>query len=289
MEPQEQGGQQTHELLAHQRELLEREDPWTRAKRAGELITFHQDEVTELSRMRREAIEELVSGGTKQTDIAAKINMTKARLSKLLSSGPKPARAFLGTGKITVAIGGKQESQKANPSAVISAEALAAYHAFSDLASAYNLDTEYELVPPPGMVRLNRTNLVVMTSPRLLPLVGQVLEADKNLAFESGAQGWFLRDRTTETIYRSPSDSGEPCDYAYIGRLPRPDGQGYFLYMAGIHAMGTKGAVHYLTENIEELYAQAKKKRFSTLIACHYDADTREITSTENVTPIYTA
>lgn len=289
MKPHEQGEQPTRELLTQQRELLEREDPWVRAMRAGELITFHQDEVTELSRIRREAIEELVSNGIKQSAIAAQINMTKARLSKLLSSGPIPARAFLGTGKITVAIGGKHESQKANPSAVISAEALASYHVFSELAKSYNLETEYELVPPPGMVRLNRTNLVVMTSPRLLPMVGQVLESDQNLAFESGAQGWYLKDRTTETVYRSPSDNGEPCDYAYIGRLPRPDGQGYFLYMAGIHAMGTKGAAHYLAENIEDLYAKVKKKRFSMLIACHYDPDTREITSTENLSPIYMA
>jgi hypothetical protein len=214
--------------------------------------------------------------------------MTRARVSKLLSSGPNPARAFLGTGRLTVAIGGKFEGQKASgPSAVISAEALAAYNVIKDVAGSYHMDADYELVPPPGMVRLNRTNLIVMTSPRLLPLVGQVLESDPYLAFESGAQGWFLRDKETGVVYRSPSDSGTSSDYAYIGRLPRPDGKGTFLYLAGIHAMGTLGAAQYLADNLEDLYGQVKTRRWSTLIECHYDADTRQVSSTNRVTPVY--
>jgi hypothetical protein len=248
---------------AAEREQLQSADAWTRARRAGELITFHQGEVTELSHMRREAIDELLTSGLKQTAIAAELGMTRARLSKILSTGPNPSRSFLGTGRLTVSIGGKFESQRANPSAVISAEALAAYNHLRDLAASHNLDTEYELVPPPGMVRLNRSNLIVMTSPRLLPLVGQVLESDENISFESGSQGWYLKDKTTGELYRSPSDSGTPCDYAYLGRLPRPDGKGNFLYLAGIHAMGTLGAAHFLSDNLEMLYSEVKTRSMS--------------------------
>ena len=48
--------------------------------------------------------------------------------------------------------------------------------------------------------------------------------------------------------FHSPSDKGEPVDYGYIGRLPRPDGRGTFLYLAGIHAMGTLGVTQYLED-----------------------------------------
>ena len=36
-------------------------------------------------------------------------------------------------------------------------------------------------------------------------------------------------------------DNGEMCDFGYLGRLPRPDGRGTFLYIGGIHAAGTSG------------------------------------------------
>jgi hypothetical protein len=220
-------------------------------------------------------------------DLGRLLGVSRARVGQLLSSGPRPERALLGTGAITVAIGGKFEAGKAQPSAVISSEALAAYNLISRTCDDLKLSTEHEIVPPPGMVRLTRDNLIVIGSPRILPLVGQVLESDENLAFDSDAQGWFLRDLAKGDIYRSPSDSGECCDYAYIGRLPRPDGKGTFLYLAGIHAMGTLGAARFLTDHLAELYGSVRTGRWSTLVESHWDSDSREITSTSQVTPIY--
>ncbi|MGI5507445.1 sigma-70 family RNA polymerase sigma factor [Lentzea sp. CA-135723] len=263
-------------------------DPEQRLIQAHHLVSEFASFGSEAARIRREAAEALTAKGKSQVDIGKLIDLSRSRVGQIISHGPRPQRAFLGSGKITVAIGGKQEGQKVNPSAVISAEALSAYKALDKLASSFGLEAEYELIPPPGIVRLNRPNLIVMTSPRLLPLVGQVLESDQSLAFESGAQGWYLRDNASGIEYRSPSDSGEAADYAYIGRLPRPDGQGTFLYLAGIHAMGTRGAAQFLVDNIDDLYDEVKKKRFSTLIRCDYHPDTREITATQQVTPIYT-
>lgn len=51
----------------------------------------------------------------------------------------------------------------------------------------------------------------------------------------------YMVNHHTGEVYRSPSDSGEPIDYGYLGRLSRPDGRGTFQYLAGIHAMGNLG------------------------------------------------
>lgn len=267
---------------------LERQDDETRLVRAHALVAFHNERAGEASRIRREALMKLVDAGRSRSDLARLLNITPSRVGQLLSSGPKPERALLGAGAITVAIGGKTEAGKArNASSVVSSEALAAYHMIRDACTDFKLEAEHEVVPPPGMVRLNRDNLIVIGSPRILPLVGQVLEADEHLGFDSGAQGWFLFDRAQGETYRSPSDTGEPSDYAYVGRLPRPDGKGTFLYIAGIHAMGTLGAARYLTTNLAEIYQSVRTGRWSTLVATHYDPDTHAITSTDRITPIY--
>jgi hypothetical protein len=88
--------------------------------------------------------------------------------------------------------------------------------------------------------------------------------------------------------YRSPIDSGEAADYAYVGRLPRPDGKGTFLYLAGTHAPGNLGAAHFVADNITELHRDLKARRFSVLIVCRFDPkDRRRILATERLTPIY--
>ncbi|MEV1145558.1 hypothetical protein [Micromonospora sp. NPDC049799] len=171
--------------------------------------------------------------------------------------------------------------------AVVSAEMLAAYEKVSNLARGLGLKTEYEVVPPPGMVDLNRTNLIVVGSPRILPFVGQVLASDAKLGFGKDDGGLFLVNHQTGEEFRSPSDKGEPVDYGYIGRLPRPDGRGTFLYLAGIHAMGTLGVAQYLEDHLDELYREVKNRRFSLLVACTYDPMKRSVKKVDALTPIY--
>lgn len=270
--------------------LCDISDPAERAKVASELVARYQADMTEVSRIRREALDELLSQGMTHGDIASKIGTTRARVTQLLSSGPRPERAFLGSGTITVAIGGKLEQGRRDASSqpLVSAEAVQAYQALAGLARSLSLQSEQEVVPPPGLVNLNRTNLIVLTSPRLLPFVGQVLESDPRYGFGSGDQGIYLVDRETGTEYRAPQDTtGEPCDYAYVGRLPRPDGRGTFLYLAGIHAMGTYGAAKYLEDNLVDLYRDLKTRRFSVLVRVDYDPDKRQLTSVSELAPLH--
>lgn len=271
--------------------LLQIPDPLDRAKKAGDVIDAHQTVINEVSQVRRIALEQLITLGLTQTDIGKSIGMTRARVGQLLTSGPRPERAFLGGGTvITIAVGGKPEGGRTagKPSALISAEATAAYETLAELSRSLGLKCEpVEVVSPPGHVNLNRPGLVVLCGPRLLPFVGQVLEADPRLGFVKDYGVNYLIDRETGKNYHSPSDSGTNVDYAYVGRLPRPDGKGTFLYLAGIHAMGTKGAASYVEANIETLWKEHKTRRFSVLVECAFDPETGDILETKPLTEVY--
>lgn len=273
-------------------EVAKLPDTLTRVREAGAAITRLQVAITELSRLRREGLEQLVSQGMTHTQIAEQLGTTRARIGQLLTSGPSPERALLGPapgGGLIVALGGKVEGGKEAGAAgpVVAQEDLQAYDRLRKLAQTLGLSTRYEVVSQSGMIDLTRDGLIVICGPRLSPLIAQVLAGDRRLAFERDDSGWHLVDRVTGRVYHSPMDADEPGDYAYLGRLPRLDGQGSFLYIAGIHAAGAAGVVHYLSNHLRDLYDEVKRKRFSLLVGCTFDPDTREVTSSAALTPVY--
>jgi transcriptional regulator with XRE-family HTH domain len=263
-------------------------DPAERARAINVLIDEHTEAINGLSALRRTALEEMLATGMTQLQIAGKLGMTRSRVSQLLMGGSKAERAFLGAGKLTVAMGAKLESGRSDPGAVVSAQAFAAFQTIANAARALGLEAVSETVPPPGLVDLNRPNLVVLTNPRLLPFLAQVMGADPFLRYTNDDRGWYLVDRQTGVEYRSPRDEGENRDYGYLGRLPRPDGKGTFLYAAGLHAEGTLGAAEYLATNLSDLYKELKTKRFSMVVSCTFDpAKPESVLSTERVTELY--
>lgn len=270
-------------------EVADVSDPIERAKAAHSLIDQYQEAIAELSRVRRLSIETLLESGMTQTQVAEMLGMSRSRMSQLLSAGVRPERAFLGAGKLTVAIGAKLEANRRDPGGMLSVEAFAAYELLAGAARAVGLDAAYEVVPPPGLVHLNRPSLIVLTNPRLLPFLSQVMEADPHLRYVLDEDGnWYLVDVTTGIEYRSKRETGDASDYGYVGRLPRPDGKGTFLYLAGTHAQGTLGAAHFVTTNLSDLYKEVKTRRFSAIIECKFDPkEQRKVISTERVTPLY--
>ncbi|QDI69739.1 transcriptional regulator [Streptomyces calvus] len=265
-------------------------EPVSRAKAAIDLMATYQGWVLELSRIRREAIEEAQASGMTQAEIASRLGVSRGRVGQLASAGPPPERAFFGTDLVTVSLGGKYEAGKTpeqNPSEVVAREDLDNFEHLRKLLNGMKLDAQYEVIPPSGIVNLNRDNHVVVCGPRLSPIVAQVLEGDDNLRFEKD-HAWHLVDQKAGQQYRSPMDEdGSAGDYGYLGRLPRLDGRGTFLYIAGIHAIGANGVVHYLEHNLAELYREVRTKRFSTLISCRYNPETLEVLESRRVTPLY--
>src|SRR5262249_24135987 len=145
-------------------------DPGERALAVNQLIDEYQAVIAELSDLRRETLRELLASGMPQTAIAEMLGISKSRVSQLLSAGSRPERAFLGTGTVTVAVGGKLEASKPDPGGVVSSESFGGYEVLASLARTVGLDATYEVVPPPGHVHLNRANLIVMAGPPPLPV-----------------------------------------------------------------------------------------------------------------------
>lgn len=264
-------------------------DPYDKIVRVGAALGEVQTLTAELGRARREEMETLIAKGVAQNEIGRRTNLSSSRMSQILSAGPAPERAFFGPAvkNVTVAVAQKLEGAKVKPGPVLSIDDLQAYDQLRALVEDLGLKCAYEMIAPPGNVRLNRDGLTLICGPRHSHLIAQVLESDDTLRFDKDGQGWHLIDHNTGTTYRSPEDFGDYGDIAYFGRLPRPDGKGHFLYVAGIHAAGAAGVVHYMHHELPSLYREVRNRRFSTLIQCRYDPDTHQVVSSERITPIY--
>lgn len=266
-------------------------DPLERAAQAHALVTRLAQVSSEASRVRREALGVLEDQEVSRLEIAKHLGITRTRVGQLVRSGPNPERALLSHdgGPVIIALGSKQAEVGGTISDMISRDAAEAHDALKHALDAYDVGSSREIVPAPGLVDLNRDRLITLGSPKVLPVVGQILASDPHLGFASDDTGRYLLDRTTDTVYRSPQDSGEEVDYAYLGRLPRPDGKGSFLYLAGLHAAGTHGAARYLIDHAPELYRAVKGELFSLLVKTVYKTDEGErvITGTEALTQTY--
>ncbi|MFD5728333.1 sigma-70 family RNA polymerase sigma factor [Streptomyces sp. NPDC058368] len=274
-------------------QLKDLPDPLERAKLAHALAGQVQDYGTELQMVRNEAMNETLRvGQLNSTQLAAELGISKGRVSQLAKGAP-PERLFLGSGKVVVALAEKLEDsrgkggKKVIQGPVIATEDVQTYERLRELAEEVGLEMTFERIPLGGNVRLNRNNLVVICGPRLSPLIEQILEGDPHLGFSKDDDGWYLTDRHTGQVYRSPMDRGESGDIAYFGRLPRPDGQGTFLYIAGVHARGSGGVVHWLNRELSNVHRELKARRFSTLISSRFDPETLEIIASEQITPFY--
>ena len=81
--------------------------------------------------------------------------------------------------------------------------------------------------------------------------------------------------------------TSRPADVGYLSRLHRPDGNGTFILLTGIHAVGSHGIIDFLRRELADLYEQVDLQPFSTLIATEYDPATRQLVRSERIAPLY--
>lgn len=247
-------------------------DPIRQARRATELLAVYGQRTTELARLRKAAIDRAHDElGMTYTEVASKVGITKGRITQLRKSAPPVERAFFGVGPVTVAVPVRVIGDR--PHGVIALEDSTAAERLGDLLTSLSLAVESYQIPPTGEWE-PPTDAVAICGPKSSKVTAEAIAADPYLSFEPDTDGnWAITDRATGEAFVSPSDTGDPTqDIAYIARLPH---QGHALVIvAGVHALGSIGAVEYLTANLPDLYGAVGDAPFSLVVSSVFDGTT---------------
>jgi len=245
-------------------------DPVRQGRAATELLAVYQQRSIELARLRRAAIERLrEERGLSYAAIAKEFGLSKGRVGQIRQSAPPLERAFFGVGPVTVALP-LRDSGRAFP--VIASEDALSGERVTALLEGLQLDVKQFRIPTDGA--WNPTgDVVAICGPKSSPVTADALTHDPVLDFRQAERGWSITDRATGTTYRSPMDEhgSRTEDIAYLGRVPIPGGT--MLLIAGIHALGSVGAVDYLTTHVADLYEQVGHERFSMVVASRHDGE----------------
>ena len=245
-------------------------DPVRRGRRATELLAVYQQRAAELARLRKAAVEDAHRDlGLSYTQIAAAMGLTKGRVSQIRGTAPPPERAFFGTGPVSVGVPLRHGvTDRRRP--LVAAEDMQAGEETARLLEGYALAvTRYQIGPqtaaaPPG-------DAVVICGPKTAPVGAALLARDRALDMREDGGRWWIVQRATGQRLGSPSDEADPAaaDLAYVGR--HQEGEHVTVHIAGIHAIGSLGAVHYLAGHLAELFTQAGDASLSLVTRASYD------------------
>ncbi|KOV60246.1 RNA polymerase subunit sigma-24 [Streptomyces sp. NRRL WC-3618] len=264
------------------------EDPYRLLREVTTRLADAQQEVTELARLRRRVVQDLHAQGLSYAQIATKAGLSRGRIHQIRHTGPAPEGAFLGRGAVVIATPLRRDDERGRT--VVAVDDVSSGKRLEDLARSYGLDVASDHVPVTGEIDLNRDGMVVVCGPRMSQQMWDTYALDPVLRWEQAEDGpWTLVDSRTGTVYRSGQDSDpkRPYDVGYLGKLPRPDGSGSVLAIAGIHTQGSLGVVQLLASDLATLWGQVGEHRFSTLVGVEYDPETSEPRSYELLTPLY--
>lgn len=263
-------------------------EPFKLLRAATDRLGEAQREVTELARLRRRVVQELHAQGLSYAQIAEAAGLSRGRIHQIRHTGPAPEGAFLGSGSVVIVTPLKREARNARP--VVAMEDVAAADRLAALARSVGLEVSQEHVGLDGKIDLDRPGLIVICGPRLSAMMADFYAADPVLKWEQAPDGpWTVRDTATGILYRSGADEAPAAalDVAYLGRLPRPDGDGSVLAFTGIHPPGTLGVVQLLTSDLRVLWEQAGTGRFSVVVGTRHDPATNEPIDVSLLSPVY--
>lgn len=243
-------------------------DPLRQAQRATELIDVYKNRSAELARLRKAAIDRAYADGRSYTDIAKASGVTKGRITQIRKSAPPAARAFFGVGPVTVAIPRRALGER--PRGVIASEDQAAADAMAELLVLLGHQPRSYEIPPTGEWE-PPADAVAICGPKSSHVTAEAIESDPYLSFEPDSEGrWVITDRQTGSVFVSPYDVGDKTrDIAYVARLTRNNRQ--VLVVAGVHALGSIGAVEYLRRNLDDLFGIVDERPFSLVVASTFD------------------
>ena len=247
-------------------------DPVRQAQMAGELITLYQQRSVELARLRKEAINRAAEQtGMSFSAIANQLGLTRGRITQIRQSAPPAERAFFGVGPVTIALPLRSVPGRALP--VISSEDSQASERLSQTLSDLAFQVHHMRIPPDGIWQPTG-DTVAICGPKSSAVTAEAIGADPFLSFEPDDNGkWVISERDGSRVYQSSMDSEKHAwaDVAYVGRLTYRGQQ--LIIIAGIHALGSLGAIDYLSRALPELYAAVGTGRFSMVVSSEHEGE----------------
>lgn len=247
-------------------------DPRRQGRRATELLAVYQQRTIELARLRREGMRRLQDEeGLSYAAVAAEFGVSKGRIGQITQTAPPAERGLFGVGPMTVAVPLRPGLERSLP--VIASEDALAYERLAAYLRDLLLPVEQLRIPVGGDWR-PRGDVVAICGPKSSPISAAALAADPLLDYREEPGGrWVIADRASGERWGSPMDD-EPRtdrDIAYVGRLPVPGGS--MLLIAGVHALGSLGAVDWLVAHAAELYRRVGDGPFSMVTASRHDGE----------------
>jgi hypothetical protein len=159
---------------------------------------------------------------------------------------------------------------------MISSEDSRAAEMLTGLLSRLAFQVERFHIPPDGDWE-PPDDAVAICGPKSSAVTARAIATDPHLAFEPDEHGlWTIRERDGSRVYRSAMDDAASAgwsDVAYVGRLSRPDGRS-LLVIAGVHALGSVGAVDHLASILPDLYARVGTEPFSMVVGSEHAGTT---------------
>jgi hypothetical protein len=245
-------------------------DPISRGRRATALLGVYQQRATELARLRKRSIEEAHQArGLSYTEIAELLGISKGRVTQIRQTAPVAERAFFGVGPITVGIPYRYQVTDRNRPLIAAEDSKTSeqiQQLLRELAfnvSAYEIEPERER-PPAG-------DTVVICGPKSAPVGAWLMSRDPMLGMAKVDGRWWIEHQPTSERFGSPSDDEEAAnsDVAYVARHREQDR--VMVHIAGIHAIGSLGAAHYLLSHLSEVFAQADGAACSFVVRSTYE------------------
>jgi len=169
---------------------------------------------------------------------------------------------------------------------VIAQEDFEAADALARFLRGLVLEPDFQYVSPTGEIDLSYAGLCVICGPKCSQVIADMIACDPHFSFAPDDNGrWRLTERNTGNSLGSPLDLDFPTnqDLAYVARLRRPEDGRPFLLIAGVHAVGSRGAVDYLTKpsNLRRLHQKVGSEAFSMVVSCTFTRTPLRIFSSE--------
>lgn len=246
-------------------------DPRRQGRRATELLVVYQQRIIELARLRREAIRRLQEDeGLSYAAVAGELGLSKGRVGQITQSAPPPERGLFGVGPLTVAVPLRAGSDRERP--VIASEDAIAYERLAAYLRDLNFPVQQQRIPPDGDWRPTG-DTVAICGPKSSPVSAAALAADPLLDFRQRDGRWEIADRRNGARWASPLDDDPASgrDIAYVGRLPVAAGS--MLLIAGVHALGSVGAVDYLVRHARTVHREVGDQPFSMVTVSRHDGE----------------